>query len=61
VPPARSLILFEGKNYHGVNAVISGKRINYVLFFKDYDPDDEVIISEFDPHTYDTVNGLGTS
>lgn len=61
VPPARSLILFEGKNHHGVNAVISGRRMNYVLFFKDYDPADEVIISEFDPNTYDTLGGLGTS
>lgn len=60
-PPARSLLLFDGKNRHGVNTVISGRRINYVLFFKDYNPSDEVIITEFDAYTYDTRHGAGTS
>lgn len=60
-PPARGLVLFKGSIHHGVDPVISGTRINYVLFFKDYDANEDVIIPEFDPHTYDTESGPGTS
>jgi hypothetical protein len=60
-PPARSLVLFRGSHHHGVNPVLSGTRVNYVLFFKDYDPNEDVLIQEFDPKTYDTKNGPGTS
>jgi hypothetical protein len=60
-PPARSLVLFEGKHHHGVSEVRAGQRLNYILFFKDYDPSEEVIIPKFDPDTYDTESGPGTS
>jgi hypothetical protein len=59
-PNSGDLILFRGKHKHGVRPVTSGIRVNYVIFFKDYDPNEEVLIQEFHPSTYDTGHGAGT-
>lgn len=45
-PNAGDLVLFKGSLVHGVNKVISGSRFNFVIFFKDYDPQSETIIDQ---------------
>jgi len=60
-PRIGDLVLFEGRHHHGVNQVLSGTRVNYVIFFKDYDAEDEIIISEFTPEVYDVEHGIGTN
>lgn len=43
-PARKDLILFKGDIVHGVSKVLSGRRVNFVIFFRDYNPSGEVII-----------------
>jgi predicted 2-oxoglutarate/Fe(II)-dependent dioxygenase YbiX len=38
------LVLFKGSTMHGVETILSGERINYVIFYRDYNPSGEVVM-----------------
>lgn len=47
VKPAKGdLVLFKGSTHHGVDEILQGSRKNYVIFFRDFDPDAPVIIDD---------------
>lgn len=43
-PNAGDFVLFKGSIMHGVDKIISGQRKNYVLFYRDYNPENEIVI-----------------
>lgn len=43
-PNAGDLVLFKGSTMHGVDKITSGERINFVIFYRDYNPDSDMEI-----------------
>lgn len=43
-PNVGDLVIFKGSTMHGVEEILSGERINYVIFYRDYNPEETVVM-----------------
>lgn len=44
-PNVGDLVLFKGSTMHGVSEIFSGERMNYVIFYRDYNPTNNVVMN----------------
>lgn len=43
-PNVGDLVMFKGSTMHGVEEIVSGERINFVIFYRDYNEDSDMTI-----------------
>lgn len=45
-PDVGDLVVFKGSTMHGVEEVVSGERMNYVIFYRDYNPKNSIVMDD---------------